>query len=95
MREAIRRPPKVVQGVLDMNFKILANSASPSPFIYLLHLKASDPSLFLSPGGRAFRRADPKIFLWPLVARFFFDFFDFQNALRFLLRKNIEKHMKI
>ena len=60
MRGAFRRPPKVVQGVLDLNSEVLANSASPSSFLYLLHLKACDPSFFLSPASRAFRKAGPR-----------------------------------
>ena len=55
-------PTEGVQGVLDPTHILKINASSwlyPSTFLYLLHLKASPPSLFLSPGGRAFRRADP------------------------------------
>ena len=67
-------PTEGVQGVLDQNCKVMANSASPSFFLYLLHLKASDPSLFLSPGAWGPPESRPRFasstFLGPLVLIF-------------------------
>ena len=61
----IRRPPKVVQCVLDLPSYFLSYFLPNFPYIqpasyisYILGLLP--PSLFLSPGGRAFRKADPK-----------------------------------
>ena len=84
--------------MLDIPNILKINASSwlyPSTFLYLLHLKASPPSLFLSPGGRAFRRADPKRVVFVLCWAIFFDFLAFQNVARKMLRKNIEKSAKI
>ena len=97
MRGAFRRPPKVVQGVLDIPNILKINASSwlyPSTFLYLLHLKASPPSLFLSPGGRAFRRADPKIFLCSLVGRFFCIFWPSKTLFEKCFEKTSKKMLK-